>query len=53
MGISPQLAHGSLRLTVGRGTTGDEVERTIGAVREAVTRLRAMVGPRPTVASVS
>lgn len=53
MGIAPQLAHGSLRLTVGRGTTSDEVERTIGAVREAVTRLRAMVGPRPTVASVS
>jgi cysteine desulfurase len=53
MGISPQLAHGSLRLTVGRGTTADEVERTISAVREAVTRLRAMVGPRPTMASVS
>ncbi|MEO8511820.1 MAG: cysteine desulfurase family protein [Chloroflexota bacterium] len=53
LGISPQLAHGSLRLSVGRGTTSDEVERTIQAVREAVTRLRAMVGPRPMVASVS
>lgn len=53
LGIAPQLAHGSLRLTVGRGTTADEVERTIVAVREAVTRLRSMVGPRPTVASVS
>lgn len=53
MGIAPQLAHGSLRLTVGRGTTEDDVERTLGATNEAVTRLRALVGPRPAVASVS
>jgi cysteine desulfurase len=53
MGISPQLAHGSLRLTVGRGTTADEVGHAVDAVGEAVTRLRAMVGPRPTMASVS
>ena len=53
IGIAPQLAHGSLRLTVGRGTTEDEVERTLGVTREAVSRLRALVGLRPAVASVS
>lgn len=53
MGIAPRLAHGSLRLTVGRGTTDDEVERTIAAVHEAVPRLRSMAVPRPRVASVS
>jgi cysteine desulfurase len=41
MGIDEELAHGSLRLTAGRATTADEVERTVEAVRGAVERLRA------------
>ena len=47
MGIDPWLARGSLRLTVGRGTTVEEVERAIGVVSAVLGRLR------PTVASVS
>ncbi|MEP6680680.1 MAG: cysteine desulfurase family protein [Chloroflexota bacterium] len=46
MGIDPQLAHGSLRLSLGRGTTNDEVERTIDVVGTLSGRLR------PAMASV-
>ncbi|MDP9243462.1 MAG: cysteine desulfurase [Chloroflexota bacterium] len=46
MGIEPELAHGSLRLSLGRGTTADEVERTIAVIRTLSERLR------PAMASV-
>jgi cysteine desulfurase len=52
MGIEPELAHGSLRLTAGRDTTDDEVARTIEATRTVVGRLRDFTAPRPAVASV-
>lgn len=52
MGIQPELAHGSLRLTAGRGTTADEVARTVEATRTVVGRLREAMAPRPEVASV-
>jgi cysteine desulfurase len=41
MGIDEQLAHGSLRLTLGEETTDADVERTISVVAAAVARLRA------------
>ena len=41
MGIEPELAHGSLRLTAGRSTTAEDVGRTVEAVRSVVERLRA------------
>jgi cysteine desulfurase len=46
MGIEPELAHGSLRLSLGRGNTADEVERTIAVIRTLSERLR------PAMASV-
>ena len=52
MGLDPELAHGSLRLTAGRGTTADEVERAIEVTRAAVGRLREAMQPRHEVASV-
>jgi cysteine desulfurase len=51
MGIDPELAHGSLRLTVGRSTTGDHVRRTIEVAAGVIERLRAVTRPRATVAS--
>ncbi len=51
MGIDPELAHGSLRLTVGRSTSVEEVEQTIGAVSDAVERLRR--AGRPSAAAAS
>ncbi len=45
MGIDPQLAHGSLRLSLGRGTTNDEVERTIDVVGTLSGRLRPAMAP--------
>jgi len=41
MGIEPELAHGSLRLTLGAETTAGEVDRTIEVVEACVRRLRS------------
>lgn len=46
MGIPPQLAHGSLRLSLGRGTAEDDVDAVLEVLPEIVTRLRA-IAPRP------
>ena len=40
MGIKPDQAAGSLRLTTGRGNTEAEVERTLGVLHALVPRLR-------------
>ncbi len=40
MGIKPDLAAGSLRLTTGRGNTEAEIERTLEALHALVPRLR-------------
>ena len=45
MGIEPELAHGSLRLTLGRGTTSADVDRTIEVVAACVARLRGLRAP--------
>jgi cysteine desulfurase len=41
MGIDEQLAHGSLRLTLGPEMTAADVERTISVVEGCIARLRA------------
>jgi cysteine desulfurase len=40
MGIEPERAHGSLRLTAGRDTTASDVDRAVDAMRTVVARLR-------------
>jgi cysteine desulfurase len=52
MDIPPELAHGSLRLTAGRGTTAEDVARTVEVARSVVERLRDFTAPRAAVASV-
>ena len=42
MGISPEQAHGSLRFTLGRWTTEDEVARVLEVLPRIVAKLRAM-----------
>ncbi len=42
LGRSDELAHSSIRMTVGRFTTEDEVDRTIASMRRTVEKLRAM-----------
>jgi cysteine desulfurase len=42
MGISPDWALGSLRLTMGRQTTVAEIERALEAVPQAVAKLRGL-----------
>jgi cysteine desulfurase len=41
MGIDPDLAHGSIRITTGTETTASEVERTLEAFAAVLPRLRA------------
>ncbi len=42
LGRNDELAHSSLRFTIGRFTTEEEVDRTIGLVKRAVRRLREL-----------
>ena len=44
MGMAPHLAGGALRLTLGRGTCEDDVERAGTAVVAAVTAAREALG---------
>ena len=54
MGIEPLLAHGSLRLTVGRDTTESDVEHALAAVERVIRRLRRYAPARaPELAEVS
>ena len=47
MGLEPEVAHGSLRLTIGRETTEADVDRTLDVVAPCVRRLRAMRPAEP------
>lgn len=40
MGVAPEVAHGSLRFSLSRFTTEEEVDRAIGIVADAVAGLR-------------
>lgn len=51
MGIEPQEAAGSLRMTLGSGTTQAEIERTVEVARAVIRRLRDARAPRAEVAS--
>ena len=42
LGLSPELAHGSLRFSLGRGNTEEDVERVLEVLPPIVVRLRAM-----------
>lgn len=46
MGISPELAHGSLRLSLGRATTAENVEYLLEVLPPIVERLRS-IAPAP------
>jgi cysteine desulfurase len=51
MGIEPHDAAGSLRMTLGAGTTEAEIERTVDVARSVIRRLRDARAPRAEVAS--
>jgi len=42
MGMAPEDAHGSLRFSLGRRTTDEEIDTTIAAVMRVVERVRSM-----------
>jgi len=42
MGISKEIAQGSIRFSLGRGTKREEIDRAVEVLREAVNRLRSM-----------
>ena len=43
-GMLPELAENSLRISLGRFTTSDDVERAVSLIVEAVARVRALSG---------
>lgn len=50
MGIDPQRAHGSLRLTIGRTTTEAEIDRTLEVLAGVIRRLRSLRAPETATA---
>ena len=46
MGLSEQQARTSLRLTVGRSNTSEQIEEVVDALAETVERLREMAAVR-------
>jgi cysteine desulfurase len=44
LGLGPEIARGSLRLTLGKDNTEAEIDRTIAAVSETVARVRELSG---------
>lgn len=42
MGLSPVAAQGSVRFSLGKDTTREEIDQTVGALAAVVTRLRSM-----------
>jgi cysteine desulfurase len=44
LGLSHEQAHGSLRLTLGKDTTKEEIDYTVDKLKEAVKRLRKISG---------
>ena len=44
LGLKHEQAHGSLRLTLGKETTKEEIDYTIDKLKEAVSRLRSISG---------
>jgi cysteine desulfurase len=51
MGLDEALAHGSLRLTVGRATTADDVQRAVDVAARAIDRLRGVRAELPATVS--
>jgi cysteine desulfurase len=42
LGMSDELAHSSIRFSLGRFTTADELDFTVGLIKDKVARLRAL-----------
>jgi len=42
LGRSDELAHSSIRFTIGRFTTEEDIDFTIRLIKEKVTKLRAL-----------
>jgi len=42
LGRSDELAHSSLRITIGRFTTGEDIDYAVKTIKENVARLREL-----------
>jgi cysteine desulfurase len=52
IGVGPELAHGSIRFSLGWGTTPEDIEYTIETTAPIIARLRAMSSVRAEQAAV-
>jgi cysteine desulfurase len=52
IGVGPELAHGSIRFSLGWGTTLEDIEYTIETTAPIIARLRAMSSVRAEAAAV-
>jgi cysteine desulfurase len=52
MGLSEEEARASLRLTVGRGNSRDEIEDAATAIQDVIQRTRALAAPRTEATSL-
>jgi cysteine desulfurase len=46
MGLSPELARASIRISLGRRTTAEEIDHAIEILPQVVQRLRALAASR-------
>jgi cysteine desulfurase len=52
LGLPHDLATGAVRFTLGRGTTGDHIDRVLATLPDVISRLRALASPsQPALAS--
>jgi cysteine desulfurase len=42
IGLSPDEARSSLRFSLGRSTTAEEIDQAVGTIPQAVERIRAL-----------
>lgn len=42
MGVPIEIAHGVLRLTLGKGTTDEDIDTTVGAIENVVAKIRRL-----------
>jgi cysteine desulfurase len=46
LGLNDELAHSSIRFSIGRFTTEEEIDHVIAVIQHAIPKLREMISPK-------